>query len=247
MFIVFGVLCMGVVMTFVFLPVFHDLQLTSTYEYLETRFDKKMRLFGSVMFTFGTVSKFGRTKFPYSIIQSNYHLDGLVAYCYICSCIGFQSRWDDAFWLLTGLCQSNIFLHISYWNKRSSNHASRVHRLYILHMCWRSKGCSVDGRCTNHNDVWSNIFGDDQRNDGCWRNWCCVEPCCTGGKNWGAWVRQFLCCHYQVIVIPTSSASTLTLSRDTQFGLYFSVDSRIGWKATQWVRIWFNVICPYPH
>ncbi len=58
MFIVFGVLLMGVVMTFVFLPVFHDLQLTSTYEYLETRFDRKMRLFGSIMFTFGTVSKF---------------------------------------------------------------------------------------------------------------------------------------------------------------------------------------------
>ncbi|XP_037040754.1 sodium-coupled monocarboxylate transporter 1 [Bradysia coprophila] len=56
MFIVFGVLLMGVVMTFVFLPVFHDLQLTSTYEYLETRFDRKMRLFGSIMFTFGTMA-----------------------------------------------------------------------------------------------------------------------------------------------------------------------------------------------
>lgn len=66
MFIVFGVLCMGVVMTFVFLPVFHDLQLTSTYEYLETRFDKKMRLFGSVMFTFGTVSTF-------VVLTKNFH------------------------------------------------------------------------------------------------------------------------------------------------------------------------------
>lgn len=90
MFIVFGVLCMGVVMTFVFLPVFHDLQLTSTYEYLETRFDKKMRLFGSIMFTFGTVSTVALTKFSFNL-KSN-HLDGLVTYCYLCSCIGIQSR-----------------------------------------------------------------------------------------------------------------------------------------------------------
>lgn len=55
MFIFGGVLFMGVAMTFVFLPVFHDLKLTSTYEYLESRFDKKMRIFGAVMFTFGTV------------------------------------------------------------------------------------------------------------------------------------------------------------------------------------------------
>lgn len=63
MFIVIGVLLMGVAMTFVYLPVFHDLKLTSTYEYLETRFDKKVRLFGAVLFTFGTVSSFGSDHF----------------------------------------------------------------------------------------------------------------------------------------------------------------------------------------
>lgn len=31
MFVVFGVLLMGVAMTYIYLPVFHDLQLTSTY------------------------------------------------------------------------------------------------------------------------------------------------------------------------------------------------------------------------
>lgn len=58
MFIFGGVLFMGVAMTFVFLPVFHDLKLTSTYEYLESRFDKKIRIFGAVMFTFGTVRNY---------------------------------------------------------------------------------------------------------------------------------------------------------------------------------------------
>lgn len=93
MFIVFGVLTMGIVMTYVFLPVFHDLKLTSTYEYLETRFDKKMRLFGSIMFTFGTVSQILKKNF-FHFNETFNVVDGLVAYCYLCSCIGFQSRLD---------------------------------------------------------------------------------------------------------------------------------------------------------
>jgi uncharacterized sodium:solute symporter family permease YidK len=36
------------------IPVFHELQITSTYEYLQTRFDRKVRLFGSLMFTLAT-------------------------------------------------------------------------------------------------------------------------------------------------------------------------------------------------
>ncbi|ALC46370.1 CG6723 [Drosophila busckii] len=45
-----GVVGMGVVMAVFYLPVFHDLNITSTYEYLEIRFDRRLRLFGSVMF-----------------------------------------------------------------------------------------------------------------------------------------------------------------------------------------------------
>lgn len=37
------------------IPVFHELQITSTYEYLQTRFDRKVRLFGSIMFTMATI------------------------------------------------------------------------------------------------------------------------------------------------------------------------------------------------
>ncbi|XP_029719933.1 sodium-coupled monocarboxylate transporter 1 [Aedes albopictus] len=46
-----GVITMGFVMGFIYLPVFHKLNITSTYEYLETRFDRRLRMFGSVMFT----------------------------------------------------------------------------------------------------------------------------------------------------------------------------------------------------
>ncbi|KAG4065705.1 hypothetical protein HA402_012383 [Bradysia odoriphaga] len=50
-YVIGGVIAMGIVMGYVFLPVFHDLKITSTYEYLESRFDKRLRMFGSVMFT----------------------------------------------------------------------------------------------------------------------------------------------------------------------------------------------------
>ncbi|KAI9577558.1 hypothetical protein GQX74_005020 [Glossina fuscipes] len=45
-----GVIAMGFVMGIFYLPVFHDLNITSTYEYLESRFDRRLRMFGSVMF-----------------------------------------------------------------------------------------------------------------------------------------------------------------------------------------------------
>ncbi|XP_055606677.1 sodium-coupled monocarboxylate transporter 1-like [Uranotaenia lowii] len=56
MYIVGGVVSMGFIMMYIYLPVFHNLQLTSTYQYLQTRFDKRMRLFGSVLFTFATMA-----------------------------------------------------------------------------------------------------------------------------------------------------------------------------------------------
>ncbi|KAG7212741.1 hypothetical protein KM043_013006 [Ampulex compressa] len=52
----FGVIMVGFVMSSVYLPVFHDLKLTSTYEYLERRFDKKIRLLGSVFFSISIIT-----------------------------------------------------------------------------------------------------------------------------------------------------------------------------------------------
>ncbi|KAM8705666.1 hypothetical protein ACLKA7_010036 [Drosophila subpalustris] len=50
LYVAFGVLGMGIVMGVFYLPVFHDLNITSTYEYLELRFDRRLRMYGSVMF-----------------------------------------------------------------------------------------------------------------------------------------------------------------------------------------------------
>ncbi|XP_073839478.1 sodium-coupled monocarboxylate transporter 1-like isoform X1 [Musca autumnalis] len=46
----------GVISWYVFLPVFCNLQLTSTYEYFEMRFGKGIRLFGSILFSLGTIT-----------------------------------------------------------------------------------------------------------------------------------------------------------------------------------------------
>lgn len=43
------------VMHYTIIPVFHELQITSTYEYLQKRFDRKVRLFGSSMFSLATI------------------------------------------------------------------------------------------------------------------------------------------------------------------------------------------------
>ncbi|XP_053695096.1 sodium-coupled monocarboxylate transporter 1 [Sabethes cyaneus] len=50
-YVALGVATMGLVMGYIYLPVFHKLNITSTYEYLETRFDRRLRMFGSIMFT----------------------------------------------------------------------------------------------------------------------------------------------------------------------------------------------------
>ncbi|XP_015600150.1 sodium-coupled monocarboxylate transporter 1 isoform X2 [Cephus cinctus] len=52
----FGVIIVGFIMSNVYLPVFHELKLTSTYDYLERRFDKKIRLLGSALFSLGIMT-----------------------------------------------------------------------------------------------------------------------------------------------------------------------------------------------
>ncbi|EEB11028.1 sodium/solute symporter, putative [Pediculus humanus corporis] len=52
-FTIFVLMIVSFPASYVFLPVFHDMKLASTYEYLERRFDRKLRYFGSVLFTIG--------------------------------------------------------------------------------------------------------------------------------------------------------------------------------------------------
>ncbi|KYM75423.1 Sodium-coupled monocarboxylate transporter 1 [Atta colombica] len=56
LFICCTVIFVTLVTSIVYLPVFHELKLTSTYEYLEKRFDKRIRLLGSVLFFLGIIT-----------------------------------------------------------------------------------------------------------------------------------------------------------------------------------------------
>ncbi|XP_028027941.1 sodium-coupled monocarboxylate transporter 1-like isoform X1 [Bombyx mandarina] len=50
-FSLFGAVAMSLTLGSTFLPVFHELQITSVYEYLELRYDKRVRIFGSAIFS----------------------------------------------------------------------------------------------------------------------------------------------------------------------------------------------------
>ncbi|XP_058817417.1 sodium-coupled monocarboxylate transporter 1-like [Topomyia yanbarensis] len=54
-YIFMGIILMALSMNFLFIPIFHGLQITSVYEYLHLRFDKRVRLLGSVLFTVATL------------------------------------------------------------------------------------------------------------------------------------------------------------------------------------------------
>ncbi|XP_061386446.1 sodium-coupled monocarboxylate transporter 1 [Musca vetustissima] len=55
LYIIVAMISMGFLMHYFYLPVYHELKLISTYQYLESRFDKKVRLFGSILFICGTM------------------------------------------------------------------------------------------------------------------------------------------------------------------------------------------------
>ncbi|XP_046965119.1 sodium-coupled monocarboxylate transporter 1-like [Vanessa cardui] len=50
-FTMIGAFMMCIIITTTFIPVLHELQLTSAYEYLELRYDKRTRVFGSIIFS----------------------------------------------------------------------------------------------------------------------------------------------------------------------------------------------------
>lgn len=52
---VISAVCVGIALTYVYLPVFYELQLTSSFEYLEMRFDKTVRRTASFIYAISII------------------------------------------------------------------------------------------------------------------------------------------------------------------------------------------------
>lgn len=93
LFIGFAIVAVGWTLNSVYLPVFHELRLTSTYEYLERRFDKKIRILGSVLFFIGNVSIFffflAFKWMMVMLVLDFFSTDRLVAHCDLCASSSF--------------------------------------------------------------------------------------------------------------------------------------------------------------
>ncbi|XP_063906014.1 sodium-coupled monocarboxylate transporter 1-like isoform X1 [Zophobas morio] len=125
---------MGVVAVFVYLPVFFKLQLTSTYEYLEKRFDQKTKILGLVFYILADILMFPILIYAPSLTfatMSGFNVQGTaVVLCAICifytSLGGLKTVvWTDflqffiimtslAVIYITGLNQSGGFIQV--WN-----------------------------------------------------------------------------------------------------------------------------------
>jgi Na+/proline symporter len=54
-YVLISFILLGIVMHYIIIPVFHNLKLTSTFGYLESRYNGQMRLLGSFVFAFGEI------------------------------------------------------------------------------------------------------------------------------------------------------------------------------------------------
>lgn len=52
---VISAVCVGIALTYIYLPVFYELQLTSSFQYLEMRFDKSVRLTASLIYAISII------------------------------------------------------------------------------------------------------------------------------------------------------------------------------------------------
>ncbi|XP_055705827.1 sodium-coupled monocarboxylate transporter 1 isoform X1 [Phlebotomus papatasi] len=104
LYVISGVLLMAITFSTVYLPVFQGLNITSTYQYLESRFDRRLRLYGSIMFTIMNVAYLPIVIYVPSLAFNqvtgvNIHICSimLVVVCVFYTCVGGLKAvvWTD--------------------------------------------------------------------------------------------------------------------------------------------------------
>mgnify|MGYP005983842607 FL=1 len=120
-----AILC--VITVYVYLPVFYNLELISTYEYLERRFDNKARQFASFLYALGV--------FLY-----------LPIVVYIPALAFSAGKFSNL------VIAKVLFRFSSYWSQCTFDHSSRLQCVYILHHNRRFKSGSMDRHFTIYCD-----------------------------------------------------------------------------------------------
>lgn len=141
MFLHIAMLLMALVMHFVFLPVYHELKLTSMYEYLERRFDKNVRLLGSVMFVIKTVRHIDirRETFLFSIYFSSTQIIKIPIMIYVPALAFQQGRWT----LVKCSVQTLNCFFFSHGSCNSRFNIGSLFDMHFLHFCGWSQGCKA--------------------------------------------------------------------------------------------------------
>uniref|UniRef100_A0A7G3B1N7 Putative sodium-coupled monocarboxylate transporter 1 n=1 Tax=Lutzomyia longipalpis TaxID=7200 RepID=A0A7G3B1N7_LUTLO len=104
LYVISGVFLMAITFSTVYLPVFQGLNITSTYQYLESRFDRRLRLYGSIMFAIMNVAYLPIVIYVPSLAFNqvtgvNIHICSimLVVVCVFYTCVGGLKAvvWTD--------------------------------------------------------------------------------------------------------------------------------------------------------
>ncbi|XP_043249567.1 sodium-coupled monocarboxylate transporter 1-like isoform X2 [Colletes gigas] len=133
--ILFADLCVPVTMAVVYLPVFYGLGITSSYEYLNLRFNNAVRLTGSVIFLIKMVNKKASSR---TNNASNTHM-----------CV---SRFPATLYT-AGDIRPRAGVQSSDRNEPPRDGPVGLCRLHILHYFGRIEGGRVDGRYPDDRDV----------------------------------------------------------------------------------------------
>lgn len=142
-----AILVNSLVSTYVFMPVFMKLQLTSTYEYLKVRFDNKIRIFASFLAVLW-------------ILLYNPIVVYIPAVAFAQGKLLSQKYYRI----------SNKFI-FSYRNQFAPDNSSNMCCLYILHNHWRLEKCCLGGHFANHSYRWFHDSSILLRNFFSW--WSC--------------------------------------------------------------------------
>lgn len=132
------------VSAYITVPVFHNLPITSTYEYLKLRFNSTIRIMGSILYNINTMLYLPIVIYGPALALSQGNI--LISNFYLSSII-FNNQFRPIF-------SCSMILNFSYFIQLTPNQSDFMHNLYILHHNWWFESSSMDRYFTTHCYAW---------------------------------------------------------------------------------------------